>query len=68
MCSVAFILAGAAYAGDTFVADCEEFKATNGIEGDCDCMAEKASEAGVAENLSPLSKATPSILRHQNGP
>lgn len=49
--SVAFIFAGAAYASDAFIADCEEFKATNGIEGDCKCMAEKASEASVADEL-----------------
>ncbi|MEL6665948.1 MAG: hypothetical protein AAFQ24_07405 [Pseudomonadota bacterium] len=40
-----------AFADEAFVKDCEEFKAANGVDGDCSCMAEKAEEAGVAEEI-----------------
>ena len=49
--SITLILAGAALADDAFVSDCEEFKASNGVEGDCECMAEAASEAGVSDEI-----------------
>lgn len=49
--SVALIYAGAAQAEDPFVSDCEEFKSSNGIDGDCECMAEAAKTAGVSEEI-----------------
>ena len=47
----ALIMGAVALADDAFVADCEEFKATNGIEGDCECMAEEAVKADVAAEI-----------------
>lgn len=35
----ALFISTAAIASDEFVADCEEFKAANGVDGDCECMA-----------------------------
>ena len=34
----------AAFAGDAFLADCEEFKSANGVDGDCPCMADAVSD------------------------
>lgn len=45
------LAATAVYADDDFIADCEEFKAANGVGGDCECMAEAATEAGVADEI-----------------
>ena len=40
-----------ALASDAFIEDCEEFKAANGVGGDCACMAEAAEAAGVADEI-----------------
>ncbi|MEM1102971.1 MAG: hypothetical protein AAGH48_02565 [Pseudomonadota bacterium] len=48
--ALAFAAIGPAQADD-FIADCEQFKADNGIDGDCACMAEAATDADVRAEL-----------------
>lgn len=41
-----------ALASDEFIADCEEFKEANSVEGDCACMAEAvASDDDLASEI-----------------
>jgi len=47
----AIFLATPSIAGGDFVSDCETFKAINGVDGDCSCMAAAAEEAGVADEI-----------------
>lgn len=49
--AITFALSSVAFADDAFISDCEEFKSVNAIDGDCDCMAAAANEAGVRDEV-----------------